>query len=140
MGGMFKDILGSSESLFKNQSDVPLDFSFIPKPIRYREKEQGMIAACIKPLFQEKTGRHIFVHGQPGVGKTIACRHLLNEIEDETDDIVPIYINCWKNNTTYKIILEICSLMDFKFVQNKKTEELFRWIRQNLNKKSVVFV
>ena len=55
MGGMFKDILGSSESLFRNQSDVPLDFSFIPKPIRYREKEQGMIAACIKPMFQEKT-------------------------------------------------------------------------------------
>ena len=140
MGGMFKDILGSSESLFKNDSDTPLDFSFMLKPVRYREKEQRAIAACINPLFQEKTGRHIFVHGQPGVGKTIACRHLLREIEDETDEIVPIYINCWKNNTTYKIILEICSLMDFKFVQNKKTEELFRWIRQNLNKKSVVFV
>ena len=140
MGNMFKDILGSSESLFKNESDVPLDFSFIPKPIRYREKEQGAIAACIKPLFQEKTGRHIFVYGQPGVGKTVACKHLLREIEDETDEIVPIYINCWKHNTTFKIVLEICDLMDFKFVQNKKTEELFRWIKQNLNKKSVVFV
>lgn len=140
MGGMFKDILGSSESLFKNESDVPLDFSFIPKPVRYREKEQSAIAACMRPLFQEKTGRHIFVYGQPGVGKTVACRHLLREIEDETDEVVPIYINCWKHNTTFKIVIEICDLMNFKFVQNKKTEELFRWVKQNLNKKSAVFV
>ncbi len=140
MCGMFKDILGSSESLFKDDSDVPLDFSFIPKPIKYRESEQKAIASCMKPLFQEKTGRHVFVYGQPGVGKTVACRHLLREIEDETEDIVPIYINCWKHNTTFKIVMEICELMDFKFVQNRKTEELFRWVKQNLNKKSAVFV
>ena len=140
MGGLFKNILGSSESLFKNQSDVPLDFSFIPKPVLYREKEQRTIAACIKPLFQGKTGRHIFVYGQPGVGKTVACKHLLRELQDETDEIVPLYINCWKHNTTFKIVIEICEEMDFKFVQNKKTEELFRWIKQNLNKKSAVFV
>ena len=140
MGGLFKDILGSSESLFKNESDVPLDFSFIPNPVRYREKEQGIIASCIKPLFQEKTGRHIFVYGQPGVGKTVACKHLLREIQQETDDVVPIYINCWKHNTTFKIVIEICDQLDLKFVQNKKTEELFRWIKQNINKKSAVFV
>ncbi|MDP3765032.1 MAG: AAA family ATPase [Nanoarchaeota archaeon] len=140
MGGLFKDILGSSESLFKNESDVPLDFSFVPKLVPYREKEQRAIAACIRPLFQEKTGRHIFVYGRPGVGKTVACRHLLREIQEETDEIVPLYINCWKHNTTFKVVIEICDLMNFKFVQNKKTEELFRWIKQNLNKKSVVFV
>ena len=140
MGGMFKDILGSSESLFKNNSDTPLDFSFIPKPVKYRENEQRTIASCMKPLFQEKTGRHVFVHGQPGVGKTIACRHLLREIDDETDEIVPIYINCWKHNTTFKIVMEICELMEFKFVQNRKTEELFRWVKQALNKKSAALV
>ena len=140
MGSMFKDILGSSESLFKDDSDTPLDFSFIPKPVKYRENEQKQIAACMRPLFLEKNGRNIFVYGQPGVGKTVACRHLLREIEDETEDIVPIYINCWKHNTTFKIVIEICDLMNLKFVQNKKTEELFRWIKQNLNKKSAVFV
>ncbi len=138
MGGLFKDILGSSESLFKN--DVALDYSFVPKIVPYREKEQRIIASCIKPLFQEKTGKHVFIYGQPGVGKTVALRKVLDELEEETEEIIPIYINCWQRNTTYKIILEICDLMDFKFVQNKKTEELFRWIKQNLNKKSVVFV
>src|SRR3989338_3657371 len=138
MCGLFKDILGSSETLFKN--DVELDYSFQPKLIPYREKEQKFIAVCIKPLFQEKNGKNVFIFGQPGVGKTAACRHILNELEEETEEIVPIYINCWQRNTTYKIILEICELMGFKFVQNKKTEELFRWIKQALNKKSAVFV
>ena len=138
MGGLFKDILGSSESLFKN--DVALDYSFQPKLVPYRENEQRVIAGCIKPLFQEKNGKNIFIFGQPGVGKTVACKHILKELEEESEDTMPIYINCWQRNTTFKIILEICDIMDFKFVQNKKTEELFRWVKQTLNKKSVVFV
>ena len=137
---LFKDILGSSETLFKNESDIPLDFSFIPKLVPYREKEQKIIADCIKPLFLEKTGKSVFIFGQPGVGKTVACKHILKEIEEETEEIIPIYVNCWQRNTTFKIVLEICDLMNFKFVQNKKTEELFRWIKQNLNRKSVVLI
>lgn len=138
MCGLFKDILGSSESLFKN--DVALDYSFIPKLVPYREKEQRTIASCIKPLFEQKNGKNIFVYGQPGVGKTVALKKVLQELEEETDEIITIYINCWQRNTTYQIMAEICEKLDFKFIQNKRTEELFRWIKQNLNKKSVVFV
>lgn len=138
MGALFKDILGSSETLLKNE--LALDYSFQPKIVPYREKEQQFIAGCIKPLLQSKNGKNVFIYGQPGVGKTVACKHILAELEEETDEIIPIYINCWQRNTTYKIIAEICELMGFKFIQNKKTEELFRWLKQNLNKKSVVFV
>ena len=80
MCGLFKDILGSSETLFKN--DMALDYSFQPKLVPYREREQRVIAASIKPLFEEKNGRNVFVHGQPGVGKTAACRHILKELEE----------------------------------------------------------
>ncbi len=138
MGGLFKEILKSDETLFKN--DVALDFSFQPKIVPYREKEQRMVANCIHPLFQQKNGKNVFIYGQPGVGKTVAVKHILNELEEETDEIVPIYINCWQRNTTFKIVAEICEMMNFKFIQNKKTEELFRWIKQTLNKKSVVLV
>lgn len=138
MCGMFKDILKSSETLFKNET--ALDYSFTPKLVPYREREQRIIAGCIKPLFDKKNGRHAFIYGQPGVGKTVALTKMLEELEQETEEIIALHINCWKHNTTYKIILEICDKMDFKFVQNKKTEELFRWIKQALNKKSAVFV
>ncbi|MBI4452903.1 AAA family ATPase [Candidatus Woesearchaeota archaeon] len=138
MGGLFKDILRSDETLFKNE--MALDYSFVPKLMPYREKEQRIIAGCIKPLFDNKNGRNLFIYGKPGIGKTLALTKVIDELKEETDEIIPIHINCWKHNTTYKIVLEICDKMDFKFVQNKKTEELFRWIKQALNKKSVVFV
>ncbi|MEK6891718.1 MAG: AAA family ATPase [Nanoarchaeota archaeon] len=138
MGGLFKDILGSSESLFKN--DVSLDYSFIPKLVPYREREQRIIASCIKPLLQEKSGKNVFIYGQPGVGKTVALKKVLAELEEETEEVIPIYVSCWPHNTTFKIFTEICEQLDFKFIQNKKTEELFKLIKQVFNKKSVVFV
>jgi archaeal cell division control protein 6 len=133
----FKDMLRDSESLFKDT--VALDYDFIPKIIPYRENEQRYIASCIKPLFQERNGKNLLIHGSPGVGKTVAVRHLFKEIEDETDEVVPIYINCWQKNTTYKIIVDICDKLDYRFTQNKKTNELLVVLKQMLNKKSVVF-
>ena len=136
--GVFDNILGSEESLFRD--DVALDYDYMPKLIPYREKEQFKIASAIKPLFVKRNGRNLFIYGNPGVGKTVACRHVLNELEEKTDDIIPFYINCWQKNTTYKIILEMCNIIGYKFTQNKKTEELFDVLKGIINKKSAVFV
>ncbi len=136
--GVFKDMLGSGESLFRN--DVALDYDYMPKVIKYRENEQKQIALCIKPLFAGRNARNAIVFGAPGVGKTLACKHLLEEIENETDDIYPIYVNCWKFDSSYKIFVEICHRLGYKFTQNKKTDELFVEIQKIANKKAVVFI
>lgn len=136
--GVFEDMLKGGESLFKNP--VALDFDYQPKLVPHREKEQKHIANCIKPLFQKRNGRNIFVFGAPGIGKTVAAKHILRELEEKTDEIIPIYINCWQKNTTYKIVLAICDVINYKFTQNKKTHELFEIIKKVLNKKCAVFV
>lgn len=139
---MFKDMLGSGESIFRDP--VPLDYDYIPKLVPYREAQQKQISLCIKPLVEKRNGRNVFIHGPPGVGKSVVCRHLLKALEEEDienpEDIVPIYINCWKKNTFFKITLEICDVLGYKFTHNKKSEELFNIIKDMLNKKSVVFV
>ncbi|MBN1385922.1 AAA family ATPase [Candidatus Woesearchaeota archaeon] len=135
---MFKDMLGSDESLFRDS--VALDYDYIPKIVPFRKGEQEHIAACIKPLFSNRSGRNVVVFGPPGVGKTVAVKHLLKELEEETEDIIPMYINCWQKNTSFKIVMEMCHLLDYRFTHNKKTEELFRIVKDALNKKSVVFV
>jgi len=84
-----------------------LDYNFIPKLIPFRELQQRQIASCIKPLLNNMNGRNAFIFGPTGVGKTLACKHLLNELEETTEDIIPIYVNCWQRNTTYKIMLAI---------------------------------
>ncbi len=134
---LFDDILKDSESLFMDP--VVLDYDYLPKMLKFREKEQHHVASCIKPLFSNRNGKNILIHGAPGIGKTAAIKHILRELEETTDDIFPIYINTWQKNTTYKIVMEICDLLNYKFTHNKKTEELFRIIKDQLNKKAVVF-
>lgn len=137
MGNIFNDMLKSGESLFKNLD--ALDFEFIPKMLPYRENQQHYIASCVKPLLQGRNGKNIFIFGAPGIGKTAAIRWIFRDLEEHTDDVVPIYINCWQKNTTYKVVIEMCSLLGYKFTQNKKTEELFKIVKGILNKKTVVF-
>jgi archaeal cell division control protein 6 len=134
---LFKDMLRDSESLFKDT--VALDYDFIPKLVPYRESEQRHIASCIKPLFNQRNGKNVLIHGSPGIGKTVMIKHLFKELEEQTDDIIPIYINCWQKNTTFKILLEICDVIGYRFTQNKKTDELLIVIKQMINKKSAVF-
>lgn len=137
---LFKDMLKDNESLFVPNS-VALDYDYIPKLIPHRENEQKYIASCIKPLFQKRNGRNVIIHGKPGIGKTVAVKHLLNELEEQTDEIFHIYINCWQRNTSYKIMLEICEQLNYKFVQNKKTEELMKVVKDIINKNlGAVFV
>jgi len=136
--GLFKDLLKADESLFKDE--IALDYEFLPKILPYREKEQFYLANCIKPLLQKRNGKNVLMHGPPGIGKTAAARSVLRELENETEDVYPIYINCWKKNTTFKIITDICDQLGYKFVQNKRADELLEEIKKIINKKSAVFV
>ncbi|MBI4159345.1 AAA family ATPase [Candidatus Woesearchaeota archaeon] len=135
--GLFENTLKDSESLFLNE--IALDPTFIPPIIEYRESQQKYIADCIKPLLMKRNGKNILITGAPGIGKTLATRVVLKELEEETDEIHIIYINCWKSNTAYKIVLDICELLDYKFTHNKTTEDLLKKISSILNKKAVVF-
>ncbi len=135
---LFKDILHSDESLFKNE--LALDYSFLPKILPHREQHQRYIATIIKPLLNERSGKNLFVYGAPGIGKTAAMKFVINELEEETDEIHAIYINCWQKNTTFKIIVDICEQLGYKFTHNKRTEELFEIVKNIANKKAIVFV
>jgi len=135
---LFKDMLSSEESLFKDET--VLDFSHQPKPMKYREQQQRYMADCIKPLFQNRNGKNLFIYGIPGIGKTLACKQLTRELEEETDDVIPVYINCWHKNTSFKIFLELCTLLNYKLTQNKGGDGLFKVIKEILNQKAVVFV
>ena len=136
--GLFDNVLMADQSLLKNEA--PLDYEFIPKIIPFRESEQQYLATCIKPLFADRTGRNVLVYGAPGIGKTVAVRHVLKDLEEETDDIHIIYCNCWKQNTTYKVLVEVCEQLGYRFTQNKKTTELFSVVTSLINKKSAVIV
>jgi cell division control protein 6 len=135
---LFKDMLSADESLFINPD--ALDYDYLPKLLPYREDQQFYLASCIKPLFQGRTASNILITGKPGIGKTAAAKFVLREMENETDKIVSIYINCWKKDTPHKIVLEICQQIGYKWIQNKKTDELMKSVAELINKKAAVFI
>jgi len=136
--GLFDDVLKDSETLFKDE--LALDFEYQPKLLKFREDEQFQIASSIKPMFQKHNGKNVLIIGKPGIGKTVATKHILTEIEQETNDIIPIYVNCWQKDTPFKIILSICESIGYRFTQNKNTDELLTEISRILNKRSSVIV
>jgi len=127
--------------LFKNED--ALDTEWLPKNLPYRETQHHQIANCIKPLLQERNGRNCLISGPPGIGKTAAVKLVLKELEENPDvnapEIYVLYVNCWQKNTTYKIFIELCEQLGYKFVQNKNTEDLFKIIQNIVNKKAAVF-
>ncbi|MEM3154205.1 MAG: AAA family ATPase [Candidatus Woesearchaeota archaeon] len=133
--------LPAGEGLFKNEES--LDPEWLPKNLPFREAQHHQIANCIKPLLQGRTGRNCIISGAPGIGKTAAVKLVLKELEDNPDvnapDIYVLYVNCWQKNTTYKIFVDFCEQLGYKFTQNKNTEDLFKIIENIVNKKAAVF-
>ncbi len=136
---LFQEMLKSGESLFRDT--LWLSYDFQPKILYGREAEQRQFAVAIKPLLEGRNGRNLFVHGAPGIGKTTACKQVLRELEETSDEVIPLYVNCWKENTTFKIFYKICQDLGHKFIQsNQKSSDLLVLIQQKVNKKSAVFV
>ncbi len=135
---LFDKMLKDSETLFLNP--VALDYDYQPKLVPYRENHQKYVASCIKPLFQNRNGKNLLVFGKPGVGKTVSIKHVLNELEEYEDKTATIFINCWKKDTTHKIVVDICEQIGYTWTQNKNTDDLIREITKILNKKSAVIV
>ncbi len=136
--GLFDDVLGSGESLFKNED--ALEYEFLPKILPFREREQRELAGCIAPLLQGRNGRNVLVHGAPGIGKTAAARAVLREVEEKSEDVSVVYLNCWHANTTYKVYLEICDQLGYKFTQNKNSTDLLKVLTSMMNKRTAVLV
>lgn len=128
-------------SVFVNEDS--LDPEWLPKNLPFREAQHQAIANCIKPLLQSRNGRNCIISGAPGIGKTAAVKLVLKELEEHSDvdtpDVYVLYVNCWQKNTTYKIFVELCEQLGYKFTQNKNTEDLFKIIENMVNKKAAVF-
>ncbi len=137
--GVFEEVLGGGETLFSNAG--ALDPDFIPKLLPYRENQQRYVALCIKPLFTGQNGRNLIVKGESGIGKTACIKRVLMDLEEETDKIKPVYVNCWNKNTTYKIMTEVAHVLGYKFTHNMSTDELNRKLEALFSKwEGLVFV
>ena len=138
MSDLFKNMLKGGESVFLNE--LALDYDYLPPIIKYRENQQKRIAECIQPLFQGRAGRNLIIIGSPGIGKTAAVRAVIRELESKTDDILCVYLNCWKKDSEFKLLCDLCEQIGYTWTHNKRVDELVKVAAEILNKKAVVLV
>ncbi len=126
------------KSIIKNEEI--LSYDFIPKKIPYRENQIQEIANSIKPMLNERSGSNLFIYGAPGIGKTASVKWVLRELEETTDDIIPIYVNCWNLKTKYFIFSKIANKLNLAFTAGKSSEHILQQIVHKLKNKKSVFV
>ncbi len=101
-----------------------LEQTFLPRLLPYREEQHKYLAECIKPLMEGRSGMNLLITGGVGIGKTACVRYILRMLREETDNILPIYVNCWKRDTTPKIINDIADQMDVKTAEKISSDEM----------------
>jgi len=137
MDNIFK-ISKDNLSLIKNE-DI-LSYDYVPKLLPYREGQIQEIANSIKPMLNGLKGNNLFIYGAPGIGKTASIKWVLRELEDVTDEVIPLYVNCWNLKTKYFIFSEMAKQLKLVFTQGKSAEHILQIIENKLKDKNSVFV
>lgn len=132
MTSLFKDILMENETIIKNES--VLDFEYLPEQFSFREAEKKEIAFSIKPLIEGRKPNNLFIYGGAGVGKTSCVRYVYRDLSKNVSSILPVYVNCWENSSSYNILCETARQLGLVFVDGKSSKQIFDLIIDKVRK------
>ncbi|MDD5417591.1 MAG: AAA family ATPase [Candidatus Nanoarchaeia archaeon] len=136
--GIFDQIVWE-KSVFRNEG--VLDYTYMPSQVLFRENEQKEIVGSLKPLIFDRLPRNMYIYGQPGVGKTVCVKKVLEDLGEFTSDIYSTYVDLWSYRTTNAIYTEIARQMKMPFVSGRSSEFIAERIKERITaKKGAVFV
>ncbi len=115
-----------------------LDPDFVPRVLPHREGQQEAIADCIRPLINGYRGRHVLVTGKAGIGKTATVQRMLADLREESA-VASVFVNCWKKNSSFRILSEACHQLGYQFTHNLGTDEVLYKIKKLVGDKGIVF-
>jgi cell division control protein 6 len=95
----------SESKIFKNEE--VLFPEYLPDFLPYRENQIKLISANLLPLLSGRKPQNTFIFGSPGIGKTHVTKFIFREIENLSERIKTIYINCWDYKTTTSILSKL---------------------------------
>ncbi len=102
-----KRTLRHDQTLFR-EIDV-FDRTYLPLHLYHRDAQVEELAFLISPALQGGTSMNGILRGPPGTGKTTTIRSVFAELAEETERILPVYVNCRQDHTVpavYRRIFE----------------------------------
>jgi len=98
------------------------DETFVPEKLIGRKGQIEEIARCLKPAKVGKSIKNLYIYGLPGAGKSIVTKWILKEHFGK----ISVYVNCWRNTTSHKIVAEIMSQLGYVVHGKESTSELLK--------------
>lgn len=105
--------------------------NYLPDELLHRDSELQAIADAVKPILQKKYPDNLFIHGTSGTGKTACVKYILRQIAEHSNNVLPIYVNCWENYTQLSVYNRIIEEMKLPIPRRgMATDEVFDKILQ----------
>ncbi len=102
---MKRNLLMWDETLFRDPEVFEIDY--IPEQFNHRDTQIQELAFQARPGLRGGRPLNTICRGLPGTGKTTSVRKVFAEIEETTNRLLPIYINCQIDNTRYAVFSQI---------------------------------
>ena len=133
----FEDLL-KKPTIFIDESK--LEINYIPPKLPHREKELLLLSRLFLALFTNPNSisRRILITGKTGIGKSATVK-LFGEMIEKVGQkrnvhIKYIHINCRKERTSYKVLINIVRLIDNNFPKRGfSPQDLLDFLIENLN-------
>ncbi len=100
-----KDILMFDESLF--QEINAFDPDYMPQNYNFRDTQMEAMAMAIRPAIRGGQPSNAVVLGSPATGKTTAMKKVFELVENTTEKVACVYINCQIHTTRFGIFSQI---------------------------------
>ena len=95
----------SDQTLFRDIDVFEIDY--IPEFFNYRESQLDELAYHIQPALEGGRALNAICRGLPGTGKTTSVLRIFSELEQTTQRVMPIYVNCQTDRTKYTVYSRI---------------------------------
>ena len=90
-------LLRSDQTLFRDP-DV-FELTFVPDHLHHRDAEVKELAFLISPTLRGGSALSAILRGPPGTGKTTTVRRIFSMVREETQQVIPAYVNCRQDHT-----------------------------------------
>ncbi|MEK6842905.1 MAG: AAA family ATPase [Candidatus Micrarchaeota archaeon] len=91
--------------IFKNQGILLPEFT--PSQLLHRENHLREIASSLKPALKNLKPQNLLLFGPTGTGKTSSVKLVFSQLQDFSNKIQCIYLNCWGYPTKQAVLSHI---------------------------------
>ncbi len=99
------NILMHDETIFRDISVFNPDY--VPDKFLHRESQMDALTLCLRPALRGGKPINAVVVGSCATGKTTAIKKIFEKVEEYSDKILCVYINCQLHTTRYNIFSQI---------------------------------